>query len=45
MGNSNTAAFTGDITIDNTGTANMPMVGKPPLDNPTNKAATLARTK
>jgi hypothetical protein len=33
------------MTMDSRGTANMPMVGKPPLDKPTNKAAKLANTK
>ena len=42
MGSKSTAAFMGDITSDSKGTDNMPMAGKPPLDNPTRKAPTLA---
>ena len=38
-------AFMGDITSDSKGTDNMPMAGKPPLDNPTRKAPTLASQK
>jgi hypothetical protein len=30
---------------DSRGTANIPTVGKPPLERPTKKAAKLARTK
>lgn len=45
MGSKSTAAFMGDITSDSKGTDNMPMAGKPPLDNPTRKAPTLASQK
>jgi hypothetical protein len=44
-GNNKTAAFTGDMTNDKTGTDIMPTNGKPPLDMPINNAAKLASTR
>ena len=45
MGSSMTAAFTGDMNNERIGTDNMPTVGRPPLDKPTNMAAMLAQIK
>ena len=38
MGKSKTAALTGDIANDKIGTDNMPIVGRPPLERPSNIA-------
>jgi hypothetical protein len=44
-GNNKTAALTGDMTKDNTGTDSMPTKGNPPLDMPMSTAAKLAKTR
>ena len=45
MGSNSTAALTGDMTKESSGTDNMPTDDKPPLDKPTSKAAKLAKKK
>jgi hypothetical protein len=41
-GNNKTTAFTGDMTVDKSGTAIMLTMGNPPLDMPISKAPMLA---
>jgi hypothetical protein len=44
-GNNITTAFTGDMTVDKSGTAIMLTMGKPPLDMPISMAPMLAKMR